>query len=191
LRPLLFVAGILFAPLALATTLLRSDLPTLSRSSDVVVQGVVVKVESRWNGDKTRIVTDVTIDVSEAVKGAAQKTVVLTQPGGVVGDVGQTVAGTAPFAEGQEVVVFLQSRPSKRFHLSGMAQGKYLVQRSSDGKAAFAVPTAADARLLDPVTRAQVAPQTQSLKLEDLKAEVKRTLGAPVDGPSKVLKTTP
>jgi hypothetical protein len=34
------------------------------------------------------------------------------------------------------------------FRVSGMAQGKYTVERTSDGKTAFAVPSAIDAALV-------------------------------------------
>ncbi|NNC17703.1 hypothetical protein HJC22_18465, partial [Corallococcus exiguus] len=72
-----------------ATTMLRADLPQMAQTSDTVVQGVVRRVQSRWSGDKRRIVTDVEIQVTEALKGQPGGTVVVTQPGGRVGDIGQ------------------------------------------------------------------------------------------------------
>ena len=136
--------------------MLRVDLPELAQTADAVVHGTVRRVESRWSGDGRRIVTDVEIQVTETLKGQPGSTVLVTQPGGRVGDIGQVVNGLASFTAGEEVVVFLERRgaaaPSA---CTGMAQGKYQVQRSADGSRALAVPEATgDALLLDPDTRA-------------------------------------
>ncbi|NOK14151.1 hypothetical protein HNS30_34435, partial [Corallococcus exercitus] len=61
-----------------ATTMLRADLPQMAQTSDTVVQGVVRRVQSRWSGDKQRIVTDVEIQVTDALKGQPGGTVLVT-----------------------------------------------------------------------------------------------------------------
>src|SRR5262249_53345560 len=123
---------------AMATTMLAQDVAALTCSSDAVVRGKVKKVESRWTGDHRQMVTDVTIDVDEFIKGKGNKTVQITQPGGEVEGIGQKVSGLASFTPGEEVVVFLARQGSDRFMVTGMAQGKFRVERSSDNKAAFA-----------------------------------------------------
>ncbi|MBI3182062.1 MAG: hypothetical protein HYZ28_07940 [Myxococcales bacterium] len=168
---------------ASGTTMLAQDIVSLSRGADAVVQGKVTRVESRWNGDRTRIITEVDIEISEALKGAPGKKITVVQPGGVVGEIGQQVGGVASFREGEEVVVFLEARPGSTFLVSGMAQGKFRVERSSDGKAAFAIPEVeVDALLLDPATRAPVPPRVRPVKLEELKAQVRAALGTPPAG---------
>lgn len=175
---LLAVAFAAWAPSALATTLLAQDLESLSRRADAVVQGRVKRLQSRWNGDRTRIFTEVELEVSEALKGAPGKTVTLIQPGGVVGEIGQRVSGLASFEPGEEVVVFLEKRSEASYHVAGMAQGKLRVERSSDGRAAFAVPEPAmEALLLDPHSRQPVQPQLKPIKLEELKAKVRALAG--------------
>ncbi|MHB8873799.1 MAG: hypothetical protein ACYC8T_08955, partial [Myxococcaceae bacterium] len=130
----------LFGTAAGATTLLAMDVPALARGADAIVRGSVVGVTSRWTGDHQRIVTEVQIEVADRLKGTAPQIVTVVQPGGVVGDIGQRVSGLASFAEGEEVVVFLERRAGGTFLVEGMAQGKFRVERSSDGKAAYAVP---------------------------------------------------
>lgn len=165
---------------ASATTMLRADLPELAQTSDAIVHGTVRRVESRWSGDGRRIVTDVEIQVTEALKGQAGQagsTVLVTQPGGRVGDIGQRVSGLASFSPGEEVVVFLERRGTRAFRLSGMAQGKYQVQRSEGGKSALAVPEpTGDVLLLDPDTRQPTGSSRRSLSLPELKAAIRTAL---------------
>ncbi|MFP2911221.1 hypothetical protein ACLESD_40575 [Pyxidicoccus sp. 3LFB2] len=172
----LLLAALLGALPASATTQLAVDLSGLARGADAVVHGVVRRVESRWSGDKMRIITDVEIQVTESLKGQPGGTVLVTQPGGRVGDVGQVVHGLASFATGEEVVVFLEKRGARAFRVSSMAQGKYQVKRDAGGKAALAVPEASEALLLDPVTRKPSASALKPLTLEQLKAAVHAAL---------------
>ena len=162
---------------ASATTMLRADLPELAQTSDAIVHGTVRRVESRWSGDGRRIITDVEIQVTEALKGQAGGTVLVTQPGGRVGDIGQRVSGLAAFAPGEEVVVFLERRGKQAFRVSGMVQGKYQVQRSEDGKSAMAVPEpTGDVLLLDRDSRQPTSSSLRSMSLPELKAAIRTAL---------------
>ncbi|WP_164017249.1 hypothetical protein [Pyxidicoccus trucidator] len=172
----LLLAALLGALPASATTQLAVDLSGLARGADAVVHGVVRRVESRWSADKMRIVTDVEIQVTEALKGQPGGSVLVIQPGGRVGDVGQVVHGLASFTPGEEVVVFLEKRGARAFRVSAMAQGKYQVKRDADGKAALAVPESSEALLLDPVTRKPTESALRPLTLAELKAAVHAAL---------------
>lgn len=179
LSALLAVALLIGLPAA-ATTMLRIDLPELAQSSDTVVHGTVRRMESRWSADKRRIVTDVEIEVAETLKGQAGSTVLIVQPGGRVGDIGQIVHGLASFAEGEEVVVFLERRGTSAYRVMGMAQGKYQIRRSADHRSALAVPeNTGDALLLDPSTRQPSATAPRTLTLDELKAAIKTALQQP------------
>lgn len=176
LRALLSITLLLGLP-AGATTLLRTDVAELSSTSDTIVQGTVRRVQSRWSGDRRRIVTDVEIQVTDTLKGQPGGTVVVTQPGGRVGDIGQVVHGLASFSPGEEVVVFLDKRGASSFQVSGMAQGKFQVRRDADGKTVLAVPeSTGDALLLDPATRQPTASAMKTVPLTELKASVRTAL---------------
>lgn len=179
LSALLAVALLIGLPAA-ATTMLRIDLPELAQTADTVVHGTVRRMESRWSGDRSRIVTDVEIQVTETLKGQAGSTVLVVQPGGRVGDIGQIVHGLASFAEGEEVVVFLERRGTSAFRVTGMAQGKYQVRRSTEDRSVLAVPeNTGDALLVDPSTRQPTASAQRTLTLEELKAAIKTALQQP------------
>ncbi|RKH13738.1 hypothetical protein D7V97_04740 [Corallococcus sp. CA053C] len=168
-----------------ATTMLRADLPQMAQASDAVVQGVVRRVQSRWSGDKLRIVTDVEIQVTESLKGQPGGTVLVTQPGGRVGDIGQVVSGLASFSEGEEVVVFLEKKGAAAFRLAGMAQGKYQVQRSASGASAMAVPApTGDAVLIDPKTHQESVSSAKPVTLEQLKTAIRAALQAQQGAPA-------
>lgn len=179
--PSMLLAGLLLLGLpAVATTMLRLDVPELVQSSDTVVHGTVRRVESRWSGDRRRILTDVEIQVTEALKGQPGSTVLLIQPGGSVGDIGQTVHGSASFTPGEEVVVFLERKGASAFKLSGMAQGKYQVRRAADSQTALAVPEdTQQVLLLDPDTRQATTATRKTLTLQELKAAIRTALQQP------------
>lgn len=168
---------LLLSQAASATTMLRADLPELAQASDAIVHGTVRRVESRWSGDGRRIITDVEIQVTEALKGQAGGTVLVSQPGGRVGDIGQRVSGLATFTPGEEVVVFLEQHGTRAFRVSGMVQGKYQVQRSEDGKSAMAVPEpTGDVLLLDRDSRQPTTSSQRSMSLPELKAAIRTAL---------------
>lgn len=175
----LLPAVLLLCLSASATTMLSLGLPELTRSADAVVQGTVRRVESRWSGDGRRIVTDVEIQVSEALKGQPGSSVLVTQSGGRVGDLGQKVSGEASFALNEEVVVFLERKGPQGFRVLGMAQGKYQVQRSPDGTRVMAVPDLGDLLLLDPTTHQPTTSAPQALSLTQLKSSIHTALGPP------------
>jgi hypothetical protein len=177
---LLRIAGLLLTLPAFATTMVALDLPALSKASDTIVQGTVKSVTSKLSNDGRRVFTEIEVDVAETIKGAPVKTVTVTQPGGVAGDIGQLVSGTAHYTTGEEVVLFLE-KYGPRFRTVGMAQGKFRVERSTDGKAAFALPDPeAEALLLDPVTHQPVAKNNAAVKLETFKLQIRSALAPPL-----------
>jgi hypothetical protein len=172
-RWLALLAGMLCLP-AGATSVLGVDLDQLTRQSDLVVRGVVKSKESRWSGDGRRILTDVQVEVAEPLKGSAARTVTVQQPGGVVGEIGQRVDGLAELNVGEEVVLFLERFGAQHFQVTGAAQGKFRVERSSDGTRVYAVPDrAADADLVDATGR-PVKSRLQTLELSELRDRVKK-----------------
>jgi hypothetical protein len=180
--------------LAAATTMLAVDVPTLARGSDAVVRGTVTRIESKWTGDHARIVTEIEVEVAQTIKGIPAEKLTVVQPGGAVGDIGQSVSGTASFKHGEEVVLFLERRPGGTFLVSGMAQGKFRVERSSDGRAAYAVPdSAGEALLLDPQTRQPVSQSKRTMTLDELetmvRASIKQEPTVPPTGVQRVPQT--
>lgn len=173
--PVAFIASAVWA-----TTMIAMDVPTLTRASDLVVRGTVVKREARWTSDGQRIMTDTELEIAEVLKGNAVvgRSIVLMQPGGEVGDIGQRVHGVATFRVGEEVVVFLERRGEKAF-VVGLAQGRLLVDRSG------ATPMVRGGEetlfLLDAKTHQPVPNPVQPMSLDELKRVVAQSLGPAVE----------
>lgn len=77
-----------------------------------------------------RIFTEVSLAVNAAVTGAlrAGSVVTVRTPGGIVGEVGQTVAGAPVFRPGETFVVFLQRVPDGSWVVLDMAAGMFPVR---------------------------------------------------------------
>jgi hypothetical protein len=131
-------AGLFLAALALmflpgdafATVVPGLSFEQLTDQSEMVVAGSVVRSWSDWDSSHQFIWTHHEITVSGWFKGAAGTTVVVSEPGGVVGDRGMSVAGTVSYAPGESVVVFLQRMPNGYLRTTGWGQGKYVVDKA-------------------------------------------------------------
>lgn len=154
-----------------ATVLIRWDVLELAKRSTAVVQGRVQKVSSRWSGDGMRIWTDVEVQVESVWRGQVGGPVRIAQLGGVIEGFEQRVDGMAGFVEGEEVVVFLEAKPGETFALTGMAQGKYRVDRSQ-GVRAIPEPLAR-VDLVDAASRRKVEAPIAPIALETLRAQVR------------------
>ncbi len=164
---------LLLSSLAFATTLLAVDVPALSRTADVIVVGTVRTSTARLSQDGQRVITDTQIDVAEVLKGTPEgSSVVVMQPGGVVGNLGQRVEGTAQFTAAEEVLVFLERAGPSRFQVASMAQGKFRIERASDGHGVFALPQGASALLVDPQTGKETTSRLEAMSLQQLKAKI-------------------
>lgn len=169
------VVGAVLASAAMATTLLAMDVPMLTRESDLVVRGVVVRSQARWTKDQRRIMTDTEVQVSEVLKGnATEKTLVVMQPGGAVGDVGQMVHGVATFTPGDEVVLFLERRGDRTF-VVGLAQGRLVVDRS--GSEPMVRGGEEELMLLDAKTHQPVPSPIQPMSLSKLRDLIRTAVG--------------
>jgi hypothetical protein len=168
----------LLSAYASATTMVALDVDALSQTADAVVRGKVVSVTARWTSDHTRIITDTVLEVSEAWKGAPKRLITVMQPGGEVGEVGQKVEGIATFQVAEEVVLFLETR-GERFTVTGMAQGRFRVERSSDGLATYVrQDQAADLFLIDPASHQPTARAPMVFALDAARKQVQLAASA-------------
>lgn len=125
------LCAFVLAGAARATTMTHLDTPALARASHQIVIGHVAATRAHWNDTHTRIVTDVDVDVSESLKGAPATRVTLTQLGGEVDGVKVTVDGCAAFRPGEDAVLFVWRDARGRAQLTGMAQGKFEIERDA------------------------------------------------------------
>ncbi len=137
------LAAALFATFASASVIVHETLDAMAKRVPLIVRGRVARSVSAWDAEKRTIWTWTEVTVTEALKGKPGGLVLIKQPGGEVGEMGQAVAGAATFKEGEDCVLFLEPAPleSAAFMVSGMSAGK-IVMTEVDG-----LPTAVrDAR---------------------------------------------
>jgi len=88
---------------------IQSDIKDLSKGADIIVTGKVVDQKSQWNSEKSKIYTQVTLQVEEFLKGSTnQDRVIITHLGGEVGSVGETYSHIPTFKNDEDVLVFLK-----------------------------------------------------------------------------------
>ncbi len=113
----------------------RATTKELSEKSTAIVVGKCTKKESFWNDKHTQILTEVKIQNGESIKGKPGEEVVITIPGGRVGNTIYEVSDMPIFQEGEEVLVFLWRHPSGKNLVTGALQGKLtIVEDKKTGK---------------------------------------------------------
>jgi hypothetical protein len=114
-----------------ATVLLPTDLKDLSKSAYAIVHGRVVSVQPQWSEDARRIESLVSISAIDYLKGDLGATVTVRVPGGELGRYRSVMVGAPTFREGDEVVLFLGTRPPAMPYLLGLGQGVYRLTRET------------------------------------------------------------
>lgn len=114
---------------AFATVVVHATIEQMTQSAPVIVRGVARNSYAAFDEHHRRIWTYTELTVAEAIKGEAKGTVVIRQPGGVVGESGQYVDGVAQFSPGEECVLFLYQAPDE--------PAVYGVERFAAGKITF------------------------------------------------------
>jgi hypothetical protein len=124
------------------------------------------------------IYTQCTVDVIETLKGATASHVRFSVPGGRVGNLRQSVAGSPQFTAGTEYVLFLWTSPSGFTHVMGLSQGKYQV--SGPGSAQTLSRSAvADVTMLDGMGQ-EVRDEGVRMTLTNLRQRLSARLGRSV-----------
>jgi hypothetical protein len=111
--------------------LARMTLDDLAKASTSIVHGQATASRTVWNSEGTQILTEVTVQVQDQLKGSGGSTTVITIPGGQIGNVIYEVSDMPTIDEGEEVLVFVWQHPSGRNLVTGGTQGKLLVERAS------------------------------------------------------------
>jgi hypothetical protein len=158
-KVLIFAFCIAVTSEASATVLLPADFATVVTESQTIVHGRVIAVHSSLTAPAQRIESVVTLATIEALKGASGPTLSFRVPYGQVGRYRRILVGAPEFAEGDEVIVFLQGRAPAMPSLFGLSQGVYRIRRdASQAIVSPSPPAASDGRLVrgDPARRPQL-----------------------------------
>jgi len=108
-----------------ATVIVPMSDADLVRTSHLIVVGAVRRIETRELRDG-RLLTEVALAVEQTLKGRLHRgKIVVTSPGGRVGDRSAWVYGSPSFSTGERVLVFLKRTAEGRLRVNALALGKY------------------------------------------------------------------
>jgi hypothetical protein len=125
-----FSLALLVASSAGATSVPSLTFEELTDHSELIVSGQVTRSWADWDNEHKFIWTHYQLSVAGTHKGAPGSSVVLSEPGGVVGLQGMSVAGANVYQPGDQVLLFLQRMPNGYLRTTGWSQGKYTVDKS-------------------------------------------------------------
>ncbi len=115
---------------AQATLVPRLSLEQLAAESELVVHGTVVRRWADWGPSRKFIWTHHEVRVADMLKGRPALSVIVSEPGGEIGEIGMAVAGAPRYCVGQEVVLFLDRTPLGYLRGSGWGQGNFSIVES-------------------------------------------------------------
>jgi len=130
--------------------IIKLPLKELVTKAEAIIIGEVKDIKCQWSIDHSVVLTIVTINIHEVLKGNINNTQILIQyPGGEVGDIGLKVSDMPSFLLNENVLVFLkyikdpQSEKNspltamsilQSFSILGAAQGKYSIDKDEIAK---------------------------------------------------------
>jgi hypothetical protein len=156
-----------------ATVLVPLDNKALTARAERIVLAVVESQTSRWSSDHQAIYTDVTLRVTRVYKGAVKpgERIVVRREGGTIDGMGMRVYGAAAFTDGEEVVVFTETRGNAAWTV-GMTQGKLHVTVGSDGIKRVSAALG-EVAFTQPPSAATQALSKEPRRLDDFEREIR------------------
>lgn len=106
----------------------REMMTALVQQAELIVRGRVIAIESSWHTNQRLIESRVTIDVAYTLQGRHQETVTVRTSGGYLAEegIGMISMHAAAFAEGEEVLLFLE-KSKIAWRVVNDAAGKFQV----------------------------------------------------------------
>jgi hypothetical protein len=117
----------LFPILLCAISLPQLSLEDLVAQSDTIAEGQVIRTWTAMDSENKFIWTHYEIKVSNRLKGLAEATVEIGEPGGTLNGVTLIVPGSARYAVGEEVSVFLYRTPIGYLRTTNYGQGRFIL----------------------------------------------------------------
>jgi hypothetical protein len=155
-----------------ATSVPRISFEEMTDQSETIATGEVIRTWADWDPTHKYIWTHYELAVSATHKGAAAQSVTISEPGGVVGGVGMSVAGAVSYAPGDKVLVFLQRMPNGYLRTTGWGQGQYRIDARGIVRASESLKS------VDLVGNVLTTTSLNGMRVDDLASRVKARVRA-------------
>jgi hypothetical protein len=170
----------LMALTASATTVIAETIEEMAVRAPIIVRVKARQSQAAWSEGNHRIWTWTEVEVTERIKGSTPATVLVKQPGGEVGKIGQGVSGVAQFTQGEDCVLFLEPSTDEAgtYVVRALAAGKIsIVGRQGRSVAVRDVSGLSFARPGAPDLVRLVQPETELGTPEQVLARLRRAIG--------------
>jgi hypothetical protein len=149
---ILFLVGIgLIAIAANATTLARLNFEDLARQSTAVARLRCLDAKSVWA--EREIWTETRFEVVQSEKGTLPGIITVRMLGGTLGNLHSHVDEVPAFRPGEEVYLFLWSRPGAPYQVLGWSQGTFRIARNARSGVELVSQDSAATPIFDPRER--------------------------------------
>lgn len=127
------------------------SLEEMTESSAAVIHGTVVRSWSAWDSAQQFIWTHYEVRLTESLLGDALDKIVVSEPGGTVGNDSMEIAGTPRYRVGEEVVLFTARTPLGYLRTCGWGQGRFDVVGDPRGAGKIVRSRLAGISLVEPI----------------------------------------
>ena len=120
----------------LATTVIPPSFDELVSRAELIFQGSVSDVRSQWVGEgaQRHIVTYVTFNVADAIKGSPGASYTIRMLGGTVDGQTMEVSDGPKFKKGDRNFLFVENNGKQFIPLVGIMHGRFRVEREQNGR---------------------------------------------------------
>jgi len=136
LRSLLLLLGVGLALVSVqATTVIPPTFDQLVTDAELIFEGAVIETRSEWTGAgaERHIMTQVTFQIEDAIKGAPGKSYTIQMLGGTVDGETMEVSDTPRFKIGDRDILFVEHNGTQFVPLVGIMHGRFHVQTDAAG----------------------------------------------------------
>lgn len=164
---------------ARATTVIPPTFDELVNEAELIFQGAVTDVRSQWTGEgaERRIVSDITFQVEDALKGTPGESYTIRMLGGTVDGQTLRVSDAPTFKVGDRDILFVENNGRQFIPLVGIMHGRFHVQQEQDGKESIARDNGAPLSDLAKLGKEETAaPSGKALSTAEFKAAIRAKL---------------
>src|ERR1044072_8926616 len=136
LRSLFLLLGAALAVVSVrATTVIPPTFDQLVTDAEFIFEGTVTETRSQWTGAGAdrHIMTNVTFQIEDAIKGAPGKSYTIQMLGGTVEDETMEVSDAPRFKVGDRDILFVEHNGTQFVPLVGIMHGRFHVQTDAAG----------------------------------------------------------
>jgi hypothetical protein len=169
---------------AQATTVIPPTFDELVGQAEIIFQGTVTDVRSQWVGEgaQRNIVSYVTFNIEDSLKGSPGKSYTIRMLGGTVEGETMAVSDAPKFKVGDNDILFVENNGSQFIPLVGIMHGQFQVQHDKSGREVVTSnegePVKNVARLGRDTAAVSSAPAENNLTAAEFKAAIKSKLQA-------------